>query len=126
MFSRILRSRKPQEGNSVVVDVAAVAGGSLALVVVDVEKGVSTALSSQIRRWRLIWVDLTSMEVEYTQTIVGPEDTKGPVFLARGYDERAPVALLHDSDLYRCDPGGSTEDGATHVRLVNNQHFYIN
>jgi hypothetical protein len=115
----------PQEGNSVVVDVAAVAGGSLALVVVDVEKGVGTSLSNQIRRWRLIWVDLTSMEVEYTQTIVGPEDSKGPVFLARGYDERAPVALLHDSDLYRCDPGGSIMNSGVPVLNSLSDHVAV-
>jgi len=113
----------PHEGNSVVVDIAAVSGGSLALVVVDVEKGVEAPLSKQIRRWRLVWIDLTSMEVEYTQTIVGPEDTEGPVLLAPGYNERAPVALLHDTDLYRCDPGGSIMNSG--VPVLNNLSEHV-
>jgi len=115
----------PCEGSAVVVDVAAVSGGSLAVLMVDVEKGIGSSLSSQIRRWQLVWVDLTSMEVEYTQTIAGPDDRDGPVLLAQGYDESSPVALLHDSDLYRCDPGGSIMSSgipvlnnlADHVRL---------
>ena len=116
----------PQEGNTVVVDVAAVAGGSLALVVVDVEKGVDASLRSQIRRWRLVWVDLTSMEVEYTQTIAGPDDTEGPVLLAPGHDERAPVALLHDADLYRCDPGGSIMTSGVPVLNNLSEHVVLN
>jgi len=74
----------------------------------------------------LVWIDLTSLNVEYTQTIAGPGDGEGPVLLAQGFEESSPVGLLHDSDLYRCDPGGSIMSSG--VPVLNNlaDHVQLN
>jgi hypothetical protein len=96
----------PQQNRCVAVDMATVPGGALVVLLAEVHRDKETG--STRPRWRLVWIDLGSFEVDHVRTFV--HSGKGPegVLLAPGHDDDAPLAVVYGSVLIRFDTAGRT------------------
>ena len=87
-------------------DMATVPGGAMVVLLAEAHRDKETG--STRPRWRLVWIDLGSFEVDHVRTFVHSGPGPGAVLLAPGHDDDAPLAVIYGSVLIRFDTAGRT------------------